>query len=1037
MKFKHGGTMAENGDGGGPVKRCKVFLVGVASMVFLPGAATAMNGAPRPETVASPPALLVSSQLHQPSVRGEKYQICTEPQYLTSPWTYDALASGSHGYTVAQYESLSGYGTILPPLPGYIAAESQGTEAAIIYAPGSTVNVPAYEQPQTPIVQFYEGGAYAELATQSVSGDEFIGGAAPGYPEPAFDDGGNAGGISAQNDTYSYSGGTSTLASAVAPGATTITTSSAIPGGIDYVTFPDDTTYPIASVNGTTITLASGLTRAEVAGTQAWANRQPPIAFLASTAAQGATSVALTAAAVPLVPDGGIVIGDDSYLLTGVSGTQSGYQVSVAGLDTTVSAGVPVYYDNLADNVTVEYLNIADDTHSTNGTIYTGSGWTIMHDNIHDGNGAPGLGIAIANGDRSIMEYNCISKMGAYGLDVDGVNDVFDYNEIYDTNYNTDTGCACSGASKWRGTLNADIVDNSFVDDGPGGSAVIWLDNGNSGALIQGNYFYRDYTSSVDNETGYNLKVTGNLFKDSGWGSGSGTCGSNCGGTINLNTSGGFTVPGSRYENSLVVSDNGFVNDWMAIDIWESGERSCENSGQGGPGPGSDEAVCSGGFPITELSSSGGQYYFSHIGDSAHFGTTTLEQSAAAGGTQVLVQGAEAINDQIGFADPAQTTTTSTQDVQALTGATASISADTTGFPSAGELRVGTSAAWSDGTGSYTGAILGYTSTTASAFQGVSLIRGSGTLAGPVLQVQPYRVTGETCYANDCRLTITPPLAAAEPVGATVTNAGTCQLFATSSALPSGPLAPDKVSYWDGCQWEARDISVTGNDFVFHPAVIAAGEPLTGGTGTTCTAAHADNCGTNFMAAQDEGEAPFGPQIVGNAMMSQSSLMGCPQWDPGCRANPLRNLNGLTSPPGAPPGNEETPYNDVWSDNTYHGPWGWNAYLFGNCNPLPTDPVTGNTMPASVACTPDFRQWQALWDQDTNSTWDHDGTRDVGGSRSAALSRKLFRRKSLRAGATVHWDRGLAGSRARPRAGLPHRCRDCVRITRYRCAFRT
>ena len=61
-------------------------------------------------------------------------------QYLTSPWTYDALASGSHSYTVAQYESLPGYGTTLPPLPAYIAAESPGTKAAMIYAPGSTVN---------------------------------------------------------------------------------------------------------------------------------------------------------------------------------------------------------------------------------------------------------------------------------------------------------------------------------------------------------------------------------------------------------------------------------------------------------------------------------------------------------------------------------------------------------------------------------------------------------------------------------------------------------------------------------------------------------------------------------------------------------------------------------------------------------------------------------------------------------------------------------------------------------------------------------
>ncbi len=196
------------------------------------------------------------------------------------------------------------------------------------------------------------------------------------------------------------------------------------------------------------------------------------------------------------------------------------------------------------------------------------------------------------------------------------------------------------------------------------------------------------------------------------------------------------------------------------------------------------------------------------------------------------MQGAEAIGDQIGFADPASTTTTSRQDVQAFKGGTASISAKTSGFPPAGQLRVGTSAAWGNGQGSYTGAVLRYTSTTPTAFHGVTWIRGSGTLTGPVLQVQPYQVTGENCYANDCQVSISPPLAAAKAAGATVTNAGTCQLFATSAALPSGPLAPDKISYWDGCQWEAKRISVTGNDFVFQPAVIAAGTPLTGGKGT-------------------------------------------------------------------------------------------------------------------------------------------------------------------------------------------------------------
>src|SRR5579862_2562869 len=54
------------------------------------------------------------------AVLGESYMICDNTaQYLTSPWTYHALASGNQTYTVAQYEALSGYGSTLPPLPSY------------------------------------------------------------------------------------------------------------------------------------------------------------------------------------------------------------------------------------------------------------------------------------------------------------------------------------------------------------------------------------------------------------------------------------------------------------------------------------------------------------------------------------------------------------------------------------------------------------------------------------------------------------------------------------------------------------------------------------------------------------------------------------------------------------------------------------------------------------------------------------------------------------------------------------------------------
>jgi len=919
-----------------------------------------VRGSPSPQSAAA-----------AGKVPGQDYQICNEQsQYLTSPWTYDALASGSRSYTVSQYKALPGYGTTLPPLPSYIASESSATQAAVIYAPGSPVNQPAYDFPETPLLYFFEGGAYGEIEFQTVPGDEFIGGSASGHREPTFNDGGAAAGIDAENATYGFSGGASTLAAPAPTGATTITTSSPIGGYIDFglLTFADGTTYRISKVSGTTITLASGLTTAQSGGAAVYANRQPPVAYVSTGARQGATLVRLGAATTPLVRYASVVIGGDSYTIKAVSGQRSGYSVTVeGGLDFPVTARTPVYYGGLAADVSVEYLDISDDLHDTTGTIYTGAGWTITHNDIHDGYSTPGYGVAIYGGDQGTIEYNCLSRMGDYGVNLFGSDSSFDYNEIYESNYRPDPpGCGCSGGGKWWGTLNADIVGNAFVDDSPAGGIPIWLDNGNSGTLISGNYFYMSYGTAIDSETGFDLDVTGNLFKDGGWGKGSGGCGNNCDGAVGLNSSGGFNVPGSRYENQVLISGNQFADDWQGINIWQAGARSCENSGEGWP---DDASYCSGGFPNSASTASDGQYYFSHEGDSAHLGATSLAEPATAGSSTILVVGTEAIDDQIGFGNPRSTRTAGQTDVAAFTGS-GTIKAATAGFPSSGDLRVGTSTAWANGGGSYTGAILAYTGTTSTSFTGVSLVRGSGTLASPIQEVQPYKVTAEKCYANDCALTVSPSLATPEAADTEVSNAGTCQLYATSAALPSGPLAPDGISYWNGCQWEARDISVTGNDFQFDPSLIASSAPLVGGGKTTmCTAANANACGTNFMAYQIAGEAPFDTQGSANAMMSSSSFTACPSWDPGCKTDPLSNLNAFSSLPGAPPDNRQAPDNNVWSDNVYGGPWGWYAYLYGTCGSLPTDPVTTKSLPSAACGILPFSTWKSDWQQDASSAY--------------------------------------------------------------------
>ena len=785
---------------------------------------------------------------------------------------------------------------------------------------------------------------------------------------------------------------------------------------------------------------------------------------MSTSASQGATSLDLNSSSVPLVQYGNVVVGADNYEIASVSGSQSNDTLGLeaGGLDFAVAANTPVYYNAPSGDVAVEYLNINDDLHQFTGTIDMGSGWTVEHNYIHDASVAPSSGsggVALYDGDEGTVEYNCLARMGQYGGGGAGTNEVYDYNELLQDANEPDPGCGCSGGGKWWGTLNTNIVDNSFVEDGTGGDQPsIWFDNGNSGALVEGNYFYRDAGQSISNETGYNMLIENNLFVDDGWGTGSGQ-GANNDGTVVMNSSGGLYVPGSRYENSVSITNNQFVNDWGGVDIWQSGLRSCLSSGEGYP---NDAAYCSGGFPNTNTTAAGNQYYFSHQGDNSVGvnGTTTLAASASSGSGTVIVKSNEALNDRIDFVNPASTTTTdttnistftgsgtinvtsttgfptegqlsvstsngypailaytgttattftgvafihdpdaagsgtlsgsikvnnpafttttSTVDVTTFTGSQSLASASTAGFPSSGELRVGTSAAFSDAGGGYTGAILSYTGISGSNFTGVTLVRGTGTLSGvssgpaPIQEVQPYKVTAEACNANDCDLTISPALGTSVVAGEEVTNAGTCDLYATSAATPTSPMdpapSPNTESYWNGCQWQAKNISVTNNNFIFQPSLISAGTPPMGtATSTQCNAAN--SCGTNFMAYQAAGTAPFSDQTEGNAMMSNSSLTGCPSWDSGCSSDPLNNINALSSPPDAQPNNGEAPYNNVWSGNSYEGPWTFNAFNFGPCNALPTDSTTSKSMPSSDCGTISMSTWQSAWQQDTSSTY--------------------------------------------------------------------
>jgi hypothetical protein len=144
------------------------------------------------------------------------------------------------------------------------------------------------------------------------------------------------------------------------------------------------------------------------------------------------------------------------------------------------------------------------------------------------------------------------------------------------------------------------------------------------------------------------------------------------------------------------------------------------------------------------------------------------------------------------------------------------------------------------------------------------------------------------------------------------------------------------MSYFDGCIWENRNISVSGNTFDFEPTEIASGPNFWGNkTYQTCDSSHTNYCGTNFMAWYTVG--PSSSWVYANALMSHGSF-----------TTPLTTGWRRTLAGGEPA------WNDTWSDNTYIGPWQWYVYSANGSNCKP---------PRGHSCTPTVSQWSSEWKQ--------------------------------------------------------------------------
>jgi len=350
--------------------------------------------------------------------------------------------------------------------------------------------------------------------------------------------------------------------------------------------------------------------------------------------------------------------------------------------------------------------------------------------------------------------------------------------------------------------------------------------------------------------------------------------------------------------------------------------------------------------------------------------------SSASPCSTVTLSNGVPVDDWVGFAgaapdagasDPAGTSTADTTNVASFAGSGTINVASTAGFTSSGQLLVSTS---SGSLYDATGAVVSYSATTGTQFTGVNLVSGSGTLDGSILAVQPYHVTAVSCPGGNCTnnavVSVSPAITTDLAAGTSVYTTGTCPYYVTASDTPGSAVAPNGVSYYDGCMWEDRNISVTANTFEVDAAAFGS-TPLPNGGGSgdwpTCTTGASGNCAQNVMGYQFPGgnAEPYNNVTLSNAMMSDSSLPGA-----------LANLNASGSPlatgtNGDVGPNAEAPYNNLWSGNTYVGDWTFQAYSNAAGCPLnwTGSALTWVNGPSGDACSGlSLAQWQQYWGQD-------------------------------------------------------------------------
>jgi hypothetical protein len=241
-------------------------------------------------------------------------------------------------------------------------------------------------------------------------------------------------------------------------------------------------------------------------------------------------------------------------------------------------------FTGAAKGVALRYLTIRNFVAPLNEGVVNhddGEGWVIEYNTVTQNEGA-GVMVGAPN---NIYRYNCIANNGQYGVNAccgtkeqPVENIILDHNEVTGNNTGDweklNGGCGCTGGMKFWINRNV-TVTNNWVHDNRG--TGLWLDNNNSGFIIERNYIENNDGHAVVLEAGYDARIRYNNFKRNALVKGRAFHGDGSSFPV---TAIYISENGSPEGYGLttvptVISYNNFDNNWGGVSLWENANRYC------------------------------------------------------------------------------------------------------------------------------------------------------------------------------------------------------------------------------------------------------------------------------------------------------------------------------------------------------------------------------------------------------------------------------------------------------------------------------